>query len=663
MAILVRTRGTKVLGVMIGFFTDPYPDELLYSACARYHRRARNISKAATARDLFGKPQTKIVVDLQSRLGYLVAQLPPETYSVSKLIDEHTMLPFYTPFLPAERQEALREDMCGDGGGSVHAKLGILLPSRTATERLRFCPACAQEDYEPYWHRVHQSPGVHVCPTHAVFLSDSEVSVRNRSSGRALVTAKQAIDELPASSLTERPLDPENRDHQALLCLARDAAWLLNARIEILDQNVLRRRYLRLLLERGLATYGGVVRHRWLNDRFLEHYSQELLERLGCKTDSLCHWLRHLINDWARARHPLHHLLLMQFLGCPAEKFFSLPVEIEPYGTGPWPCLNPAGGHYRELRVAKCLISHTHDESKQLLGTFRCECGFSYRRVDPDITDRRRYEYDRIVSYGDAWYEKLREMRTAGNHSREEMARALGVSTNIVKAKIKRLKSSNEAGVPPTQLRKLGRPPLPFNELGYPDKHRERWLDVVAKNPEASRTEHRRTAAEAYNWLVKYDKEWLEENSPERRVRIDKRRALVNWKERDKEYSSAVRNNATAMLTTPGRPVRASRTAIAKNLGILAVVTKTPAKLPLTIETLDEVSESITAFAIRRIRWATGCYRREQVQADRWKLQTRAAVSNKMARDPEVKAAFEECARALRELSESGWECLAKGLG
>jgi hypothetical protein len=32
---------------MIGFFTDPYPDELLYSACARYHRRVRNISKEA----------------------------------------------------------------------------------------------------------------------------------------------------------------------------------------------------------------------------------------------------------------------------------------------------------------------------------------------------------------------------------------------------------------------------------------------------------------------------------------------------------------------------------------------------------------------------------------------------------------------------------------
>src|SRR5947208_2900992 len=130
---------------MIGFFTDPYGDELLYSACARYHRRARNRSKEATARDLFGKAQTKVIVDFQTRLDYLAAQLPPTTYSASHLIDEHTMLPFYAPFMPAERHEALRRNMCGEGGGSVHARLGVLT-SGLNVERLRFCAVCAEED-------------------------------------------------------------------------------------------------------------------------------------------------------------------------------------------------------------------------------------------------------------------------------------------------------------------------------------------------------------------------------------------------------------------------------------------------------------------------------------------------------------------------------------
>lgn len=94
----------------------------------------------------------------------------------------------------------------------------------------------------------------------------------------------------------------------------------------------------------------------------------------------------------------------------------------------------------------------------------------------------------------------------------------------------------------------------------------------------------------------------------------------------------------------------------------MAVVYKSSSHLPLTINALNEVSETITSFAMRRIRWATDCYRQERVPAGRWKLQARAAVSNKMARDLGVKAACEECVRALREMNESGWEGSTNGL-
>jgi hypothetical protein len=638
---------------MIGFFTDPYPDELLYSACSRYHRRVGKISKEAAARNLFGNPRTKIVIDFQTRLGYLAAQLPLATYSVSRLIDEYTMLPLYAPFLPAERLEVLRRDMCGEGGNSVHGRIGVLAYG-LEVKRLRFCLACIEEDREPYWHRTHQVPGVEVCPTHAVFLSDSEVSVRNRSNGRALITLRQAINELPLSARAVQPLDPQNLEHQTLLCIAQDTAWVLSAQIEVPDQILLRRRYLRLLLERGLATYGGKVRHARLNEQFLSYYSPRLLDRLGCGLEGHYNWLRRLANNWTIARHPLHHLLLMRFLGCSAEEFFRLPAEVEPFGKGPWPCLNPAGGHYREARAGMCLIRQRRDKNKPLVGTFLCECGFSYQRTGPDATEERRYQYDRVVSFGGAWYEELRRMHANGTHSREEMALALCVSADTIKSQLRRLKASSESGVPPTQRKKLGRPRLPTSDSERCDEHRKRWRDTVAENPDASRTELRCAAPEAYNWLAAHDKKWLEENSPECRV-SHSGTPQVNWPERDQMYSAAARETSAKMLTAIGRPVQASRTAISKSLGILAVVTKSSAKLPLTNKTLDEVSESVTAFAIRRIRWAAECYRQEQVRANQWKLQTRAAVSNKMARDPEVKAACEECLRELHSISETGW--------
>ena len=645
---------------MIGFFTDPYPDELLYSACSRYHRRVGNRSKEATALDLFGKGQTSIIVDFQTRIDYLAAQLPSVTYTASRLIDQNTMLPLYAPFMSAERHEAIRRDMRGEGGGSIHARLGILT-SGLNVERLRFCPACVEEDREPYWHRVHQVPGVEVCPAHAVFLSDSAVSVRNRSKTHAFVTLKQVVDELSLAGRVIHSLDLNNREHQALLRRAQDAAWLLKERVEVHDPNLLRRRYLRLLLEHGMAIYSGKVSHARLKARFLDHYSPELLERLGCGLELRYHWLRRLVNDWKRTRHPLHHLLLMQFLGCPAKEFFKLPIKVEPFGKGPWPCLNIMGGHYREDRIVECLIGHMTDKSGRMTGTFRCECGFSYRRIGSDTSNERRYQYDLLMSLGEAWYEKLREL-CAGNCSREEMAQTLGVSVLTVKGEVRRLERSRESGMPLTQRYQRPRTDPALIDSEVRDNQRKQWLEVAAENPNAGRTMLASKSTYSYHWLLKYDREWLRKNSPER-LGSSIKSPKIDWSERDENYSADVRKTAAKMLTTRGRPMRASRTAIAKSLGILAVVTKDSTKLPLTNKTLDEVSESVTAFAIRRIRWAADCYRQEQIQVDRWKLQTRAAVSNKMACDPEVKAAFRECVQALCEISKAGWEVSAKGSG
>jgi Tn7-like transposition protein D/TniQ protein len=650
---------------MIGFFTDPYPDELLYSACARYHTRARNLSKEATARDLFGNNRAKIVVDFPTRLNYLATQLPSVTYSVNQLIDKHTLLPFYSPFMPRERHATLRQDMHGEGGGSLHARLG-LLTSGIDVKKLRFCALCVEDDQrrygEPYWHRIHQTPGVEVCLTHSVFLSISGVSVRNRGNGQAFMTARHANAELLPVSRVARQLDAKNREHSVLINIARDAAWILNTQIEVPDQAMLRRRYLRLLLERKLATYAGTVgSHVRLKAQFIDYYSSELLQQLGCGLEVQYHWLRRLVNDWKRSRHPLHHLLLMQFLDCPAEEFFRLPIEVEPFGKGPWPCLNAVSEHYRDARIAECQINHTQDKTKRLMGTFHCECGFSYRRIGPDTRDERRFEYDWVMNFGETWYEKLRGMLAVGDHSSRAMARVLGVSRMVVKAEIERLEKARESNQPLARRFVNRNAPL-VGDSDLREKYRKQWIEVRTENKDVGRARLGYIAHEAYIWLLKHDKKWLEDNFP-KRLRRGSQRPKVDWLKRDEKYSTAVRKTAANMQNIVGRPIWVSRTRLAKTLGILAVVNKTSAKLPLTNNALDEVSESITCFAIRRICWAADCYYQEHVPADKWKLQMRAAVSNKMARVPEVKAAFEECVRTLREMNEVGWECSAKGSG
>jgi hypothetical protein len=181
---------------MIGFFPDPYPDELLYSICARYSDRVRYSNKGAIAQELFGSVDAAAVVDLPSHLGHLVAALPlGHCYTVDRLIGSHTLLPFYSPFLPIERVYRLREDMMKSTGSAIHQYSGVTPSNIYSLKWLRFCPLCTQAERkqfgESYWHRLHQIPGVEVCPDHAVFLETSCVPTRNRVNGSHFFSAEQ----------------------------------------------------------------------------------------------------------------------------------------------------------------------------------------------------------------------------------------------------------------------------------------------------------------------------------------------------------------------------------------------------------------------------------------------------------------------------------------
>jgi len=116
-------------------------------------------------------------------------------YTVERFIDNHTLLPFYSPFCPRMRVEQVREDMGGNNPVGVHGRLGILAIPRP--NQLRFCPLCAQEDKkqfgESYWHRLHQLPGVEVCPTHAVFLENSDAPASYQEKSYDLISAQQGI--------------------------------------------------------------------------------------------------------------------------------------------------------------------------------------------------------------------------------------------------------------------------------------------------------------------------------------------------------------------------------------------------------------------------------------------------------------------------------------
>ena len=60
---------------MLDFFTDPYKDELLYSAIARYHYYSGNNDYKDTIEECFGKRTMVPVFEFGGRLEFPASQL------------------------------------------------------------------------------------------------------------------------------------------------------------------------------------------------------------------------------------------------------------------------------------------------------------------------------------------------------------------------------------------------------------------------------------------------------------------------------------------------------------------------------------------------------------------------------------------------------------
>jgi len=133
---------------MIGYFPDPYPDELFYSICARFADRMQYPSRAAVVVELFGCQTAAAIADLPTRLDSVVATLPPgHHYTTDYIIDQHTLLPFFGPFMPLERLNRLRADMrSATNGSGIYRRAGIATGRIPRREWLQFCPQCIKED-------------------------------------------------------------------------------------------------------------------------------------------------------------------------------------------------------------------------------------------------------------------------------------------------------------------------------------------------------------------------------------------------------------------------------------------------------------------------------------------------------------------------------------
>lgn len=617
---------------MIGFFADPYPDELLYSACARYARRVNYPNKHLVGKELFDKSNCSAIFDFPTQLEYFVSVLPKgHNYSAEKLIEQNTLLPFYIPFVPGERIQKIYDDMKWKGKNRLQMRLGIKVKQIENHKFLRYCSRCVENDIlkykETYWHRIHQLGGIIVCPTHQCFLENSSVEI-GRFSADFFHNANNYIS---INFKNVQYLDLEKRSHQILLKMSKDAEWLLNNPNLQSNSKIIKDKYFNSLLKQGFAYYNGRVKHTKLFNDCEEFFSNEVFNYVG-RTSKREHWLSILVDksNSKMVYHPVRHLLLMTFLGFTAQEFFTSFNEFKPFLDPPYPCLNRASKHFKELRINEYQVFENqtkHYKYRRPLAVFKCDCGFIYQRLGPDKSEDDKYRYSSIRQHGRIWENKLKELWVDLSIPATEIGKHLGVcGTTVIRYAIRyRLKMNTKNSRTVQGYKRHQNPRLLFPQIKK--NYRADWIRIRYKYPNLLRRELVRKGGSIYKWLRRNDSDWLEEHLPKSK-KVGTIGEKLNWSRIDLELYEKVKNVCREIKSIKEFPVRVSIAEIIKRVGNRVWLDKRHEKLPLTKKMIKKNLESWEDFMLRKVEWGKEFFIKNNKLPTLTQFKSKASIRN-----------------------------------
>lgn len=531
---------------MLSYFPAIYPDELLYSVLARWLRHQGAVGMTHPLKHLFGRRFACASLDVPGWIGHLAAVLPQERgFTADGLIDQLTLFPYYTTYVPAPLRSACRLAMCSGTISGWHMRLGITAFRISRARGLRFCSLCLQEMQlhygEPYWKRSHQLPGVLLCPEHGCALQHSALNLDDR--GRFEYVAASDLECSPNCPHVQLP---GGRGAEILWEIARRSAELLVNPSEPRDFTAWTAYYRMRMAHAGLAWSARRMKLADLLGSFSEHYEQAMAclasECSGIELYS--DWLPGMVRKHRKVAHPLQHIMLEAFLDSRAQ-------SDGPFGAGPWPCCNPLAPHVGSLTVASIT---RHRNRGHDVGVFECGCGYVYTRRF--VQTKGVLESPRVRQFGPLLDAELRRLVECGTKLRP-VARALRIDPKTVSRRAHEL-----------------------------------HLQVTWKDPA-----RRSAAIEA--------RAGAEKSPAQTRVRIPRSKSLPRkrWDDIDAKLAGRIHAEADSIRKLEP-PHRVSRAELERRVCSRDWISKRLHKLPECNAALAEEAEGTTGFHDRRVQWA-----------------------------------------------------------
>ena len=156
---------------------------------------------------------------------------------------------------------------------------------------------------------------------------------------------------------------------------------------------------------------------------------------------------------------------------------------------------------------------------------------------------------------------------------------------------------------------------------------RNRWLELMRTYSNESKSFIRYKDISVYTWLYKYDTEWLNKNSPTKKVG-NRKDQLIDWDKRDEEIFALVKVAVYEIKMSEEKPERITVTSIAKKINKVTLMQRHIDRLFKTKEFLNYNVESLEEFQLRRVKWAIKELAKEG-EVREWDVIIKAGLSKK----------------------------------
>ncbi|WP_442602769.1 TnsD family Tn7-like transposition protein [Paenibacillus sp. KN14-4R] len=543
-------------------FPEPFPDEDFRSILYRYHLRSGDPEFVHTQYELFGVRSYKQKI-FPRGLQIMLDRLPlGHTFTAEDLLYKHTWYGLYKALFTDERNKKMFNVILhGSNIKNAEGQPQIAGKQSVLTSEVKYCLGCVLNDLQTYGevivHRQHQVAFLEVCPIHSLRLYSECPKCSNKYANTQNGVLLRDSRCKCGNNLPNEYIEI-NSVHQQQIDLLQDLLYIReNYNYLNIDSIIIK--FIDQLYTQGFITPKGTILKKELLAYFISEYSQAEIYKLN-EVNTEGNYFRNVLFHREHMVNNIPFYLLLARLLCKSfrslvETPIQYAIEI-PFGNGPWACKNLKCQLYNVPRINRC-VRNVNDSSGVYSIKYDCDsCNHtSIIRGEKITCSKRRISKD-INNTHDA----LNEINTA----RQEIAVASEVSFES-KLQKKRLIMGN----------------------------------LLNNHYFKTRSEVRKQAQYLYEWLMLYDKEWLELRIPQK---IERKSRKLDFRSIDQDLQQKIRTAGESISLEYYLPIRRGtilRRLSPKDRNRFNQYYRY--KLPAAVQEIDKFVETKKQFLIRSI--------------------------------------------------------------